>query len=117
MCIRDREKYNLQLQEEIDLLKVKLNSEHMAEGAVVLMAGWIPEDCEADVRKLLQRAVIRFAEFFQSGMCLHKGLFRIGFLPAQFGAVSYTHLCSTCRNSRPAAASLYSGEQSVRWSS
>ena len=31
------EKYNLQLQEEIDLLKVKLNSEHMAEGAVVLM--------------------------------------------------------------------------------
>ena len=47
------EKYNLQLQGEIDLLKVKLNSEQMAEGAVVLMEGWIPEDCEADVRKLL----------------------------------------------------------------
>ena len=45
------EKYNLQLQEEIDLLKVKLNSEHMAEGAVVLMEGWIPEDCEAEDRK------------------------------------------------------------------
>ena len=50
------EKYNLQLQEEIDLLKVKLNSEHMAEGAVVLMEGWIPEDCEADVRKLLDES-------------------------------------------------------------
>ena len=50
------EKYKLQHQEEIDKLKVKLNSEHMAEGAVVLMEGWIPEDCEADVRKLLDES-------------------------------------------------------------
>ena len=43
------EKYNLQLQEEIDLLTVKLNSRHMGESAVVLVEGWVAGDCEADV--------------------------------------------------------------------
>ena len=33
----------------------------------------------------LQRTVIRLAEVFQPGMCLHKGFFRTGFLPAQLG--------------------------------
>ena len=42
-----------QLEGDIDLLKVKLNSEEMAEGAVVLLEGWIPEDHEADLKKLL----------------------------------------------------------------
>lgn len=41
------------LQGEIDLLQVKLNSEQMAEGAVVMLEGWIPEDCEAAVVRLL----------------------------------------------------------------
>ena len=50
------EKHALRLQGEIDLLKVKLNSKHLAEGTVVLMEGWIPEDCEADVRKLLDES-------------------------------------------------------------
>ena len=50
---RTFESGNEQLQGDIDLLKVKLNSEEMAEGAVVLLEGWIPEDQEADVKKLL----------------------------------------------------------------
>lgn len=50
------EKGNMQLQSDIDLLKVKLNSEVMAEGAVVLLEGWIPEDSEADVRALLDKS-------------------------------------------------------------
>lgn len=49
------EKGNMQLQSDIDLLKVKLNSEVMAEGAVVLLEGWIPEDSEADVKALLDK--------------------------------------------------------------
>lgn len=44
---------NLQLESDIELLKVKLNSEHMAEGAVVLLEGWVPEDSETEVKKLL----------------------------------------------------------------
>ena len=50
---RTFESGNQQLEGDIDLLKVKLNSEEMAEGAVVLLEGWIPEDQEADVKKLL----------------------------------------------------------------
>ncbi|MCD8181915.1 MAG: ATPase V [Bacteroides sp.] len=50
---RTLEYYSHQLDGDIDLLKVKLNSEQKAEGAVVLLEGWIPEDNEADVRKLL----------------------------------------------------------------
>ncbi|WP_418696825.1 V-type ATP synthase subunit I [Bacteroides sp.] len=50
---RTLEYCNLHLEGDIDLLKVKLNSEQMAEGAVVLLEGWIPEDQEAEVKKLL----------------------------------------------------------------
>jgi V/A-type H+-transporting ATPase subunit I len=37
------------LQDDIDLLKVKLNSEAMAEGSVVLLEGWIPAEEEPAV--------------------------------------------------------------------
>lgn len=50
---RTLEEANLQLQGEIDLLKVKLNSEKKAEGAVVLLEGWVPQDSEAEVRQYL----------------------------------------------------------------
>lgn len=50
---RTLEDANLQLQGEIDLLKVKLNSEKKADGAVVLLEGWVPQDSEAAVRQLL----------------------------------------------------------------
>ncbi len=50
---RTLEYYSRQLDGDIDLLKVKLNSEQKAEGAVVLLEGWVPEDNEADARKLL----------------------------------------------------------------
>ena len=50
---RTLENSNLYLEGEIDLLKVKLNSEQMAEGSVVLLEGWIPEDREAEVKQLL----------------------------------------------------------------
>ena len=33
---------NLRIQENIDLMQVRLNSEWMADGAVVLLEGWIP---------------------------------------------------------------------------
>lgn len=51
---------NSQLEGDIDLLKVKLNSEHMAEGAVVLLEGWIPADNENEVRKLLEDSGIYY---------------------------------------------------------
>lgn len=50
---RTLEEANLQLQGEIDLLKVKLNSEKKADGAVVLLEGWVPQDSEAAVKQLL----------------------------------------------------------------
>ena len=54
------EHYNLLLQGEIDLLKVHLNSEQKAEGAVVLLEGWIPEDNEAEVKKLLDESSVYY---------------------------------------------------------
>ncbi len=47
------EKQSHLLQSNIDLLKVKLNSEAMANGSVVLLEGWIPVDCEAAVKQFL----------------------------------------------------------------
>ena len=44
------------LEGEIDLLKVKLNSQPMADGAVVLLEGWIPEDCETQVASFLEHS-------------------------------------------------------------
>ncbi len=57
---RTMERCNALLLGDIDLLKVKLNSEQMAEGAVVLLEGWIPEDCEAETRKLLDEKGIYY---------------------------------------------------------
>ena len=42
------------LRGEIDLLKVKLGGERMAEGAVILLNGWIPAENEEQVRSLLE---------------------------------------------------------------
>ena len=50
---RTMELYNLRLQSDIDLKKVKLNSEQMVLGAVVLLEGWIPEENVSDMVKWL----------------------------------------------------------------
>lgn len=44
------------LEDKIDLLKVKLNSLPMADGSVVLLEGWIPEDCEMHVMNFLEHS-------------------------------------------------------------
>ena len=51
---------NLLLQGDIDLLKVKLNSERMADGAVVLLEGWIPVDNEHEVKQLLENSGVYY---------------------------------------------------------
>lgn len=53
---RTLEDYSRQLDSDIDLLKVKLSSEQMAEGTVVLLEGWIPEDCETEVKEYLDNS-------------------------------------------------------------
>ena len=40
------------LQSEIDLLKVTLGGERMADGALVLLEGWVPEENSAAVRQM-----------------------------------------------------------------
>lgn len=57
---RTLEHYQCLLQGDIDLLEVKLNSERMAEGAVVLLEGWIPEDREAEVKALLEQSGVYY---------------------------------------------------------
>lgn len=57
---RALEKGSLKLEGEMELWKVKLNSERMADGAVLLLEGWIPEDKEADVKKLLEQSGIYY---------------------------------------------------------
>lgn len=51
---RTLEQASIRLEGDIDLWKVKLNSEHMADGAVLLLEGWIPVDNEEEVKKLLE---------------------------------------------------------------
>lgn len=51
---------NLLLQGDIDLLKVKLNSERMADGSVVLLEGWIPVDNEPEVKQLLDNSGVYY---------------------------------------------------------
>ena len=41
------------LRSEIDLLEVKLGGERMADGALVLLEGWVPEENAASVRTML----------------------------------------------------------------
>ena len=49
-----------QLQGDIDLRKVKLNSEVVAGGVVRLMEGWIPANVESDVRALLDNSGVYY---------------------------------------------------------
>lgn len=57
---RTLENFALNLQGDIDFLKVKLNGEKMAEGAVVMLEGWVPEDNEPEVRKLLDESEVYY---------------------------------------------------------
>lgn len=50
---RTAELHQAQLEGEIDLWKVKLSSDPLAEGAVVLLEGWIPAESEAQVVQFL----------------------------------------------------------------
>lgn len=50
---RTLEAGNNRLYSDIDWMKVKLSGEEMAEGAVVLLEGWVPVDQEAELRKYL----------------------------------------------------------------
>ena len=45
---------SVRLQSDIDLMQVRLSSEALAEGAVVLLEGWVPEDSVAPVKQLLE---------------------------------------------------------------
>ena len=49
-----------ELDSEIDLLKVKLNSAPMAEGTVMVLEGWIPEENETQVRAMLEQEGIYY---------------------------------------------------------
>ena len=49
-----------ELDSEIDLLKVKLNSALMAEGTVMVLEGWIPEENETQVRAMLEQEGIYY---------------------------------------------------------
>ena len=42
------------LQSEIDLLQVKLGGERMADGSLVLLEGWVPEENSPAVRQMLE---------------------------------------------------------------
>lgn len=57
---RTLEKGALCLEGEIELWKVRLNSEQMVEGSVLLLEGWIPEDNEAEVKDLLEQSGIYY---------------------------------------------------------
>ncbi len=47
-----------ELSADIDLMKVRLDGEPQAEGAVILMEGWIPVDAEAAVRSYLDQSSV-----------------------------------------------------------
>lgn len=47
-----------ELSADIDLMKVRLDGEPQAEGAVILMEGWIPADAEAGVRDYLDKGSV-----------------------------------------------------------
>lgn len=57
---RTMEAGSLQLEGDIELLKVKRNSEEMADGVVVLLEGWIPEDKESEVVSLLESSGVYY---------------------------------------------------------
>nr|WP_294538090.1 V-type ATPase 116kDa subunit family protein [uncultured Bacteroides sp.] len=57
---RTMEAGSIQLEGDIELLKVKRNSEEMADGVVVLLEGWIPEDKESEVVSLLESSGVYY---------------------------------------------------------
>ena len=57
---RTMEARSIQLEGDIELLKVKRNSEEMADGVVVLLEGWIPEDKESEVVSLLESSGVYY---------------------------------------------------------
>nr|WP_294629361.1 V-type ATPase 116kDa subunit family protein [uncultured Bacteroides sp.] len=57
---RTLESSSIELEGEIDLLKVKRNSRGMAEGVVVLLEGWIPEENQAEVQSLLDNSSVYY---------------------------------------------------------
>ena len=50
--------HDKELSADIDLMRVRLDGEPQAEGAVILMEGWIPADTEADVRSFLDQSSV-----------------------------------------------------------
>ena len=54
------ERENETLQGDIDLMKVKLSGQEMAGGSVALLEGWIPQDCIAKVKELLDKESVYY---------------------------------------------------------
>lgn len=54
------ESCSIELEGDIELLKVKRNSREMAEGTVVLLEGWIPEDNQSEVQSLLDSSSVYY---------------------------------------------------------
>lgn len=52
--------YSICLQNDIDLLEVKLDGEQMADGSVLLLEGWVPEEEETKVRQMLDRSSVHY---------------------------------------------------------
>lgn len=52
--------YNKELDGEIDLIKVRLDGEPQAEGAVMLMEGWIPVENEQPVKEFLDQSSVYY---------------------------------------------------------
>ncbi len=54
------EQYGKELDGEIDLIKVRLDGEPQAEGAVMVMEGWIPVENEASVKDFLDQSSVYY---------------------------------------------------------
>ena len=54
------QQYDKELEGEIDLIKVRLDGEPQAEGAVMVMEGWIPVECEQAVRGYLDSSSVYY---------------------------------------------------------
>jgi V/A-type H+-transporting ATPase subunit I len=52
--------YNKELDVEIDLIKVRLDGEPQAEGAVMVMEGWIPVENEQPVKEFLDKSSVYY---------------------------------------------------------
>ncbi|MDR0988246.1 MAG: ATPase V [Prevotellaceae bacterium] len=62
-CVENRgnlEKDIVRLERDIDLCKVKLSGQHMAEGTLLFLEGWVPADKEADLTALLEQSGVYY---------------------------------------------------------